>query len=67
MTAIRRAFAEVIGLFIDDRHLATFTLVLIGVVAGLVKLAGISPLWGGFLLLLGCLGILAESVFRAAR
>ena len=67
MSVLRQAFAEFAGLFVDDRNLAALTLVLIALDAGLVKLAGLSPLWGAYLLLLGCLAILAESVFRARR
>ena len=67
MTALRLALGELVGLFIDDGNLAIFALVLIAVVTALVKLAGLPPLWGGALLLLGCLAILAESVLRATR
>ena len=67
MTALRLAFNELVGLFIDDGNLAVFALILIAAVAALVKLAGLPPLWGGALLLFGCLAILAESVLRATR
>jgi hypothetical protein len=67
MNVLKQALAELAGLFVDDRNLAALTLVLIAVDAGLVKLAGLSPLWGAYLLLLGCLAVLAESVFRARR
>jgi hypothetical protein len=67
MTALGLALKELIGLFIDDGNLAIFALILIGAVTALVKLAGLPPLWGGALLLLGCLAILAESVLRATR
>ena len=67
MTALRRAFAELAGLFIDDVRLALFEAALISAVALAVKLAVLPPLWAGGLLLLGCLAILAESVVRAAR
>ncbi len=67
MTALRRACAELAGLFIDDARLALFEVALIAAVALAVRFALISPLWGGGLLLLGCLAILAESVLRAAK
>jgi hypothetical protein len=67
MTALRRAIAELIGLFIDDTRLALFEVALIAGVALAVKLGTIPPLSGGGLLLFGCLAILAESVFRTAR
>jgi len=67
MMALHRAFAELAGLFVDDARLAFFEVALIAVVALAVRLAVLPPLWGGGLLLLGCLAILAESVVRAAR
>jgi len=57
--------AEILGLFIDDGNLAVLSLLLVAVVTGLVKLIGLPPLWGGVLLLVGCLAILAESARRA--
>jgi hypothetical protein len=67
MSVLKQALTEFTGLFVDDRNLAALTLALIAADAALVKLAGLSPLWGAYLLLLGCLAILAESVFRARR
>ncbi|HEY2889578.1 MAG TPA: hypothetical protein VGJ31_03085 [Dongiaceae bacterium] len=67
MSVLKQALTEFTGLFVDDRNLAALTLVLIAADVALVKLAGLSPLWGAYLLLLGCLAILAESVFRARR
>ena len=67
MNVLKQALAELVGLFVDDRNLAALTLALIAADAALVKLAGLAPLWGAYLLLLGCLAILAESVFRARR
>jgi len=67
MSALRRAFAELAGLFVDDARLALFEVALIAAVALAVRFALVPPLWGGGLLLLGCLAILAESVLRAAR
>ena len=67
MSALGHAFAELAGLFIDDARLAAFEVTLIAAIAILVKFAALSPLWGGGLLLLGCLAILGESVVRAAR
>ncbi len=58
---------EIVGLFIDDGALALLSLVLIAAVALLVGLAGLPALWGAFALLLGCLGILADSVRRGCR
>jgi hypothetical protein len=64
---VRAVVSEVLGLFIDDGSLALLSLCLIAGVTVLITLLGLPPLWGGLLLLLGCLAILAESAFRASR
>ncbi|AYG60048.1 hypothetical protein QD460_28240 [Rhizobium jaguaris] len=67
MNIIRIAISELIGMFIDDGSLAAFSLILVIVVAGAVKLFALPPLIGGLLLLLGCLAILVYSVRRAVK
>lgn len=65
MHFIRSVLHELVGLFIDDGRVAMLCVLLIGVTAALIKLAGLAPHWGGLLLLGGCLLILIHSV-RAA-
>jgi hypothetical protein len=67
MRLISTILSELFSLFVDDGSLALQVVGLIAVVAALVKLAGLAPLWGGGLLLLGCLAILALSLARMAR
>ncbi|WFU00737.1 hypothetical protein QA648_11215 [Rhizobium sp. CB3171] len=67
MNIIRIALSELIGMFIDDGSLAAFSLILVIVVAGAVKLLALPPFIGGLLLLLGCLAILLYSVRRAVK
>ena len=67
MRLVRLVYAEILGLFVDDGSLALLSLLLVAGVTGLVKLAGLPPLWGGVLLLAGCAAILAESALRAVR
>ncbi|MDL2400364.1 hypothetical protein [Rhizobium mayense] len=67
MNVIRIAISELIGMFVDDGSLAAFSLILVIVVAGAVKLLALPPLIGGLLLLLGCLAILVYSVRRAVK
>jgi hypothetical protein len=67
MKALRTAFGEFVGLFIDDGSQALFTVVLIAIVVIVVKLFGMPAFWGALLLVAGCFTILGESVFRAAR
>jgi hypothetical protein len=66
MTILRIIWEELIGMFIDDGALALFALALITTVSVAVKFAGLDPLVGGGLLLVGYLAILAESVHRFA-
>ena len=54
-------------MFIDDGNLALLALILIAAVTAAVKLLALPPLFGGVLLLVGCIAILIESVRRAAR
>lgn len=58
---------ELKGLFVDDGSLALFAAVLIALVLGAVKLANVPPLVGGVVLLVGLVGVLIESLMRAAR
>jgi hypothetical protein len=67
MNMIRAGLASFIGLFIDDGSLASAILALIAVATLAVKAAWIAPLGGGILLLAGCIVVLLESVYRAAR
>ena len=67
MSVIAGVFEEILGMFVDDGALALWSLALIVVVTVLVLLAGLPALLGAFLLLVGCLAILADSVRRACR
>ena len=67
MNTLKSILEEVVGLFIDDGMLALLCVVLIALVTGAVLLLGLPSLWGGTLLLVGCIAILAWSVARAAR
>jgi hypothetical protein len=67
MNILKIAFAETIGMFIDDGALALLSLVMIVVIGFATEYALIDGMVGGILLIVGCLAILAESVARAAR
>src|SRR2546423_746847 len=56
-----------LSLFIDDGRLAVLSLALIAAVVVLLKLLAVPAIWGGIVLLAGCLLLLAESVGRASR
>jgi hypothetical protein len=67
MTMIRGILSGLIGLFIDDGSLALAILGLIAIATVTVKAGWLPPLAGGLLLLAGCIALILESVYRAAR
>lgn len=68
MSILREVLAELFSMFVADARLSAAVLLLVGAVAALLTLAeGLDPLIAGGLLLLGCLGLVIESVRRAAR
>ncbi len=67
MNFLRIAADELIGMFIDDGSLALWSVVLIAIVSVAVLWLGFPALWGGVLLVVGCVAILTTSVMRAAR
>ena len=67
MKLLHTIWREFIGMFIDDGALAAQVGVLIALVTGAIKLAGVPPLWAAAVLIPGCLGILAASIKRAQR
>jgi hypothetical protein len=67
MTMLKEIFAELIGMFMGDARLSLAVLALVAGAAALIKLADVDPLGAGGLLLIGCLGVLIENVYRSAR
>ena len=67
MNALKGMLGEIVGLFVDDGSLA-LAIVSVLVLAGASRLMlPDMPMLTGSILLLGCLGVLAENVRRAAR
>jgi hypothetical protein len=58
---------EIVGLFLDDEFLAVAALIVVGAVAVLVKVFDVAPIVSGSVLVGGCVGILAISVWRTAH
>lgn len=58
---------EAIGLFVDDGALAALCVGLIAILTVAVLVVGLPGLVAGLLLLLGCVLILAWSIWRAVR
>jgi hypothetical protein len=57
MTIVIDVAKEIVGMFLSDIHLTIAILILVT----------INPLWGGGLLLLGCLAILVGTVRQYAK
>lgn len=64
MNALRAAWAELAGLFVDDWLLAAMTVV---VVVLAIFIGALSPVVGGVVLVLGAFFALLFSVMRAVR
>jgi len=67
VTMLKEIAAELIGMFVGETRLTVSTLAIVGAVGSFVNFIGLNPLVGGAALLLGCLGLLVESVLRGAR
>ncbi|MGO4852662.1 hypothetical protein [Phaeovulum sp. W22_SRMD_FR3] len=67
MGFLRGLLAEMVGLFVDDGRLALHLVGLMALVTAAVRLWGLAPLWGGGLLLAGCIGVMACSLWQRPR
>lgn len=65
MTLLRLVLAELVGMFVDDEFLAIAVLGVVVVAAAASYLS--QPLVAGLVLLVGCVGVLVTSAFRARR
>ena len=67
MTMLKDVLAELIGMFLGDARLTAAILVVVALSAALIDIAGLEPLIGGGVLLVGCLMVVVESVRRSGR
>ena len=67
MTVLKEVVAELIGMFVAEKRLTTAVLGVVAVAGCLAKLTDLDPLVGGAVMLLGCLILLIESVWRSAK
>lgn len=67
MTILKDVLSELLGMFLGDARLSAAILLVVAVAAGVIDLAGASPLVGGGVLLVGCLTVMIGAVLRAAR
>jgi hypothetical protein len=67
MTVLKEVVAELIGMFIAEKRLTTAVLAVVTVAGCLANFTDLDPLVGGSVMLIGCLVLLIESVWRSAR
>ena len=66
MTIFKDVLAELFGMFVGDAKLSAAILGVVAAAALLNEIAGVEPLIGGGVLLLGCLAVVLEAVRRAS-
>ncbi len=67
MKALKAAFREVAGLFVEDGSLALEIVAIVMLAGVFAYLSPDSPSVAGGILVFGCLGVLGANVARAAR
>ena len=67
MTVLKEVVAELIGMFVGERRLTIAVLGVVTVAGCLANFTDLDPLVGGTMMLLGCLILLIESVWRSAK
>ena len=67
MTLLKEVAAELIGMFVAEKRLTLAVLGVVTVAGCLVNFTDLNPLVGGTVVLLGCVILLIENVWRSAR
>jgi len=67
MTVLKEVGAELIGMFVAEKRLTLAVLGVVTVAGCLVNFTDLNPLVGGTVVLLGCVILLIENVWRSAR
>ena len=67
MKPVEKAFAEIAGLFVEDKLFALAIAIWIAIIGGLAATHAIASQQGGIALFLGLAAILIASVLTAAR
>jgi len=67
MTVLKEVVAELISMFFGERRLTIAVLGVVTVAGCLANFTDLDPLVGGTMMLLGCLILLIESVWRSAK
>ena len=67
MNIMKDVLSELFKMFVSDARLTAAILVVVAVTAVLTRGTSLSPLVGGGVLLVGCIGVLVVAVRREAR
>ena len=67
MTVLKEVALELIGMFVAEKRLTLAVLGVVTVAGCLVNFTDLNPLVGGTVVLLGCVILLIENVWRSAR
>ena len=67
MTVLKEVVAELISMFVGERRLTIAVLAVVTMAGCLANFTDLDPLVGGTMMLLGCLILLIESVWRSAK
>ena len=67
MTMLKEVVAELISMFVAERRLTIAVLGVVTVAGWLANFTDLDPLVVGTMMLLGCLILLIESVWRSAK
>ena len=67
MTVLKEVVAELISMFVGEKRLTIAVLGVVTVAGCLANFTDLDPLVGGTMMLLGCLILLIESVWRSAK
>jgi len=67
MTMLKEVVAELISMFVAERRLTIAVLGVVTVAGWLANFTDLDPLVAGTMMLLGCLILLIESVWRSAK
>ncbi len=67
MTILKDVFSELFSMFVADARLTAAILALVALCALLIRATTLPPVWGGVLLLVGCIAVLLLTVRREAK
>jgi len=67
MSILKDVLSELFKMFVSDARLTAAILAVVAVTAALTRGTSLSPLVGGVVLLVGCIGVLIVAVRREAR